>query len=167
MSIEIPIECIRPTAKLPRYVHPEDAGMDVYAAETVVLKPGETRPIPLGFRVAIPAGYELQVRARSGLSLKTRLRLPNGVGTIDAGYRGEVAVLMHNASEPQDPTAPETLLTLEETENRAGTYRIDQGQRIAQLVLAKTPRACWVSVESVDSIGSDRGGGFGHSGVED
>lgn len=164
-QVPIPISLCRPGAVLPRLVHEGDAGMDVCAAETCILQPGETRAIPLGFKVALPQGYELQVRARSGISLKTRLRLPNGVGTIDAGYRGEMAVLMHNSSQLGDPNWSDEILTLQDARNRAGVYRIEAGERIAQLVLARVPVARWEVVESVDELGQDRGGGFGHSGV--
>lgn len=150
---------------LPRIVHPGDAGADVCAAEEVVLAPGETKVVPLGFKVAIPVGYEIQVRPRSGISLRTRLRLPNSIGTIDAGYRGEVGVVMHNASVPGDPTLATEELSLDEKQNRPGTYRIRIGERVAQLVVAEVPPVEWETVDSVDHLGEDRGGGLGHSGV--
>lgn len=166
MHPKIPFEKCRETAVLPRYMHPGDAGMDVYAAVSVTLAPGETKVIPLGFKVAIPEGYEMQVRARSGLSLKTRLRLANGIGTIDAGYRDEVGVIMHNSSVAADPDFVSDILSVDEKHNRPGTYHIEAGLRIAQIVIAPVAQAVWEEVESVAELGLNRGGGMGHSGVK-
>ena len=82
--IQIPIELCSPDAKIPTYAHEGDAGMDVYSTIDCTLAPGESKIIPLGFKVAIPEGYELQVRPRSGLSAKTHLRVANAPGTIDS-----------------------------------------------------------------------------------
>lgn len=163
---KIAIELCRKEAKLPVYMHPGDAGMDVYAAEEVLLQAGQTYPVKLGFKAAIPVGYEIQVRPRSGLSYKTRLRLPNSIGTIDAGYRGEFAVLLHNASVKSDPDYTEEILTVDEKENRPGAYLIKVGDRIAQLVVQEVCHAQFEIVEDVSLIGEDRGGGFGHSGTK-
>lgn len=164
---KIYIEICRKEAKLPKYMHRGDAGMDVYAAEEVLLEAGQTYPVKLGFKAAIPEGYEIQVRPRSGLSYKTRLRLPNSIGTIDAGYRGEFAVLLHNASVKSDPDfVHDEILTVDEQQNRPGRYQIRIGDRIAQLVLSEVAYAHFESVENVQDIGVDRGGGFGHSGTK-
>ena len=163
-ELKVAIELCRPTAIKPRYMHIGDAGMDLYAADDVILKPGESKVVPLGFKMALPIGYEMQIRARSGLSLKTRLRLPNGLGTIDAGYRGEVGVIMYNAS-PDNSTGESEILTLAEQNNRAGTYLIHRGERIAQAVIAPIIHVEWEDAESVSNMGEDRGGGLGHSGV--
>lgn len=88
----------RESAVLPSYAKAFDAGMDIVAAEDVLLAPGETKLVPTGLKVAIPQGYELQVRPRSGLSLNTPLRIPNSPGTIDSGYRDEICVILNNSS---------------------------------------------------------------------
>ena len=92
----IPIEYCREDAKMPAYAHLTDAGMDVFATEEITINPGETKLIPLGIKVALPIGYELQVRPKSGRSLKSKLRVANTPGTIDAGYRDEIGVIVDN-----------------------------------------------------------------------
>ncbi len=162
--VGIQVEICRDGAVLPAYANPGDAGMDVYAAEDVVIRPGETVIIPTGIKLAIPEGYEIQVRPRSGLSLKTPLRLPNSPGTIDSGYRDELGVIMTNTSEQCKASDPEPL-SIENKGNRKGTYKIKRGDRVAQLVLQTVPRISFQIVNSVKAIGEDRGGGFGSTGV--
>lgn len=131
---------------LPSYETPGSSGMDVCAAvaETLVIEPGERALIPTGFAVAIPAGYEIQVRPRSGLAVRHGLSLPNTPGTIDADYRGEVKVAMINLG------------------SEAVTVR--RGDRIAQLVVAPVIRATVDVVSELDT--TERGsGGFGHTGM--
>ncbi len=99
MEIEVYIEICREDAVLPSYAKPGDAGMDVCAAVDRSIKPGETVIIPTGLKLAIPEGYEIQVRPRSGISYKTPLRLSNSPGTIDSGYRDELGILITNTSE--------------------------------------------------------------------
>jgi len=108
--VNIPIEYCHPDAKMPAYAHPSDAGMDVYALEEITINPGETKLIPLGIKVAIPLGYELQVRPKSGRCLKTKLRVANAPGTIDAGYRDEVGVIIENVDPPIRAIHPRTTL---------------------------------------------------------
>ena len=144
-QIQVPVELCRPAARLPQYAHPDDAGTDIYAAETVTIAPGQTVLVATGLKVAIPDGFELQIRPRSGLSFKTPLRVPNTPGTIDAGYRDEVRVIMQN-------TSPDT------------PYTVSVGDRIAQFVLQRVPMAAFTLVDSVAEIGENRGGGFGSSG---
>ena len=131
---------------LPAYATPGAAGMDAVAAvtETIVLAPGERFPVPLGFCMAIPDGYEVQVRPRSGLALKNGITVPNSPGTIDSDYRGEVKALLINlGSEP---------------------FAIERGMRICQLVPAAVTRATLAVVETLDA--TERGaGGFGSTGV--
>jgi dUTP pyrophosphatase len=128
---------------LPAYATPHAAGMDVVAAEDVDLAPGQRHAVATGFRIAIPEGYELQVRPRSGLALKHGISVPNTPGTIDADYRGEVKVILINLG----------------TE----TFPIRRGERIAQLVPAAVAQARWVEVEVLDE--TVRGeGGFGSTG---
>lgn len=131
---------------LPAYATPGAAGMDAVAAvgEPVVMAPGERYPVPLGFCMAIPEGYEVQVRPRSGLALKHGITVPNSPGTIDSDYRGEVKALLINLG--HEP------------------FVIERGMRICQLVPAAVTRAGLTLVDSLDA--TSRGvGGFGSTGV--
>ncbi len=158
--MDVYFEKVHPDATVPQYKHAGDAGMDVTSSVDMVIKPGQTCIVPTGLKVAVPEGYELQVRARSGVSLKTPLRVANGVGTVDSGYRGEVGVIIHNTSYPWQ----RRVRTL--SEGGSGTYHISKGDRIAQLVLSKYEHIDIVPCEDVSSIGTDRGGGFGSTGVK-
>lgn len=138
--VKVQIKKLSEDAVIPQYAHKTDAGADVYAIEDVTLKPHETQLIKTGISVAIPVGYEIQVRPRSGLSLKTGLRVANAPGTIDSDYRGEVCVIMTN------------------TANLSQT--INKGNKIAQLVISAVPMIDWVEVDELDP--TERGeGGFG------
>ncbi len=165
MSVEIFIELCREDAVLPKYANPGDAGMDVYAAESAIIAPGETVIVPTGLKLAIPEGYEIQVRPRSGISFKTPLRVPNSPGTIDSGYRDELGIIISNSSDMDVPDNGETPFTLDEKENLKGTYVIKKGDRIAQIVLQVVPKMEFTIVDSVREIGSNRGGGFGSTGI--
>lgn len=134
-----------PQHRLPQYMSEGAAGLDLCAAleAPVTLNPGEAKLIGAGFSLAIPPGYEGQVRPRSGLALRHRIGLLNSPGTIDSDYRGEVGVILFNFG-----TEPYTVL---------------DGDRIAQLVIAAVPRVQLVVLESLDE--TVRGtGGFGHTG---
>lgn len=171
--INIPIEVISDTATLPAYAHPSDAGMDVYAQEDITIMPGETKLIPLGIKVAIPLGYELQVRPKSGRCLKTKLRVANTPGTIDAGYRDEVGVIIENVDppirsiivDPSKPILPETPIAFGQIVF-GSPYTIGAGEKFAQLVLSEVPKVAWVQVDLVSKVGEDRGGGFGSTGLK-
>lgn len=131
---------------LPRYATPLSAGVDLRANldTPITLPPMGRCLVPTGLRIALPAGYEAQVRPRSGLALKHGITLLNTPGTIDADYRGEIGVIMANLS--------------------AEPFTIADGDRIAQLVVARHETAEWEPVETLDD--TERGeGGFGHSGV--
>lgn len=129
----------------PAYQTEHAAGLDVYAAvtEPLTIAPGQVVPVPTGIRLEIPRGFEAQVRPRSGLALKHAIGIPNGPGTIDADYRGELKVLLINfGAEP---------------------YVVHRGDRVAQLVFAKVARVSLTVVPDLDETA--RGdGGFGHSG---
>lgn len=142
------VEIIRDDIKLPTYAHEGDAGMDIRAAIDVIIEPNTTVVVPTGLKVAIPEGYELQIRPRSGLSLKTSLRLPNAPGTVDSGYRDELGIIVHNISLTE-------------------SFEIKKGDRIAQLVLNKYEQINVVQVEKdgLNNIGTNRHGGFGSSGI--
>lgn len=166
MAVEIFVEVCREGAILPRYANPGDAGMDVYAAEEITIMPGETVIVPTGLKLAIPEGYEIQVRPRSGLSFKTPLRIPNSPGTIDSGYRDELGIIVNNNSEVSSPNNESTPFNLDEKGNKSGTYIIKKGDRVAQIVLQVVPQMVFTRVTSVKSIGANRGGGFGSTGVK-
>ena len=161
-AIQIPIEICNPEAKIPTYAHKGDAGMDVYSTIDVTIAPGETKLIPLGFKVGIPEGYELQVRPRSGFSLRTHLRVANAPGTIDSGYRDEVGIILHNCA----PTIQDFGDGRAETCLYGPSYTISKGDRIAQLVLQAVPTALFIKTSDISKIGEDRNGGFGSTGVK-
>tara|TARA_B100000678_G_scaffold47350_1_gene37048 strand:- start:1553 stop:2011 length:459 start_codon:yes stop_codon:yes gene_type:complete len=128
---------------LPAYATDGAAGMDVCAAEDVDLAPGARHAVATGFAVAIPEGYEIQVRPRSGLAFKHGISVPNAPGTIDSDYRGELKVLLIN--------------------HGAESFAIARGDRVAQLVLAPVTRAAFTEVDDLDD--TQRGaGGFGSTG---
>lgn len=162
--ITVPIELCHEDAKIPTYAHAGDAGMDIYAVEDITIKPGETVIVPTGLKTAIPLGYELQVRPRSGLSAKSPLRIANSIGTIDANYRGEIGVIITNSNPPI------TKIEFDEKGNvidyvYGEDYTITKGMRFAQLVLKEVPTCSFLQVESVADIGEDRNSGFGGSGL--
>lgn len=133
--------------QLPAYATAQSAGMDLRAnlAEPIVLHPLERRLIPTGLHIALPEGYEAQVRPRSGLALKHGLTVLNSPGTIDADYRGEIGVVLVNLSQDD--------------------FVVNDGERIAQMVIARYEQATLVTVETLDE--TERGeGGYGHTGVK-
>ena len=133
-----------PEAQLPAYAHPGDAGMDVRSIENVTLAPGARALVRTGLVLELPPDAEAQVRPRSGLALKHGVTVLNTPGTIDAGYRGEVGVILINLG--------------------AETFVVEKGMKIAQLVVAPVAQAEIVEVSAVDA--TDRGvGGFGSTGV--
>jgi len=147
MTPRIPVKRLRPDAVLPRAMSELAAGMDLCAAldAPLVLAPGERRAVPTGLALAIPPGWEGQVRPRSGLALKRGLTVLNAPGTIDADYRGELMVLLVNLDR--------------------GEQVIEPGERIAQLVIAPVARAELCEVAELDST-SRGAGGFGSTGLK-
>jgi len=132
---------------LPQYATPLSAGMDLRANldAPVVLKPMERKLIPTGLYIALPPGFEAQVRPRSGLALKKGITVLNAPGTVDADYRGEVGVLLINLS--------------------AEDFVVNDGERIAQMVIARHEQGSFVEVDVLDE--TERGeGGYGHTGVK-
>ncbi len=130
---------------MPSYATPGAAGMDVVAAEDLDLAPGQRHAVATGFRVAIPEGYEIQVRPRSGLAFKHGISVPNTPGTIDSDYRGELKILLINHG--SDP------------------FPIRRGERIAQLVPAAVTLAAFDEVDELED--TTRGhGGFGSTGIK-
>ncbi len=128
---------------LPAYATDGAAGMDVVAAEDLTLAPGARHAVATGLSVAIPPGYEIQVRPRSGLALKHGISVPNAPGTIDSDYRGELKVILINLGE--------------------SAFEVRRGDRIAQLVLAPVVQASWLDVDELDETARGEGG-FGSTG---
>lgn len=167
-SILIPIEFCNKNARMPIYAHETDAGLDIYSTEDINISPGETILIKTGLKVAIPVGYELQVRPKSGISLKTKLRVANTPGTIDSGYRDEIGIIIENIEQPiQDISYhfDNNNKIVIDSILHGKTYSIEKGQKIAQLVLNKISKANFVLVDTVNKIEGDRGGGFGSTGL--
>lgn len=132
--------------QLPEYATVQSAGVDLRANidEPVVLKPFERRLIPTGLFISLPAGFEAQVRPRSGLAIKKGITVLNTPGTIDADYRGEIGVILINLSQDE--------------------FIVNDGERIAQMVIGRHEQAQWEQVDTLDE--TERGtGGFGHSGI--
>lgn len=137
----------RGSQQLPAYATPQSAGMDLRAniEGPITLRPLERRIVPTGLYIALPEGYEAQVRPRSGLALKHGITVLNSPGTIDSDYRGEIGVLLINLSDTP--------------------FVINVGERIAQMVVARHEQAELIEVEELDD--TERGaGGYGHTGVE-
>lgn len=166
--MNVKIKRLHPAAVIPQYAHDYDAGVDLVATEDVIVEPGATVKVPTGIAISLPAGYEAQVRPRSGITLKTKLRV--ALGTIDAGYVGEIGVIVDNIATKNDYCDPCYRL-ISGTVVRAdagypnGTYRINKGDRIAQLVIAPVEQATFTEVDTLEE--TQRGsGGFGSSGVK-
>lgn len=133
-----------PEAVLPAYAHPGDAGMDLCSVESTVIPPGGRALVHTGLKMALPLGFEAQVRPRSGLALKRGVTVLNTPGTIDEGYRGEIGVILANFGNED--------------------FKVETGDRIAQMVIAPVTRAEVVEKDELDA--TDRGeGGFGSTGV--
>jgi dUTP pyrophosphatase len=130
---------------LPKYMSEHASGMDLFAAveKKEVLLPGEYKLIPTGISVAVPPGYEAQVRPRSGLAFKHGISITNSPGTIDADYRGPVGVILHNLGKEE--------------------FAINRGDRIAQMVITQVTKIDWDLVEDLDKTSRNEGG-FGHTG---
>lgn len=131
--------------QLPQYATIQSAGVDLRAnlSEPIVLAPMQRALIPTGLFISLPAGYEAQVRPRSGLAIKKGITVLNSPGTIDADYRGEICIILINLSQEE--------------------FVVNDGERVAQMVIARHEQAEWVEVEALDE--TERGaGGFGHSG---
>lgn len=144
-ELVIKLKKLKDDATLPKYMTDASAGMDLYSAndEDILLTPGSRALVPTGIAIAIPIGYEAQIRPRSGLALKHGVTLVNTPGTIDADYRGEVMAIMINHGDKP--------------------FVVSKGMRIAQMVIAKIHKARMVVSETLDE--TKRGsGGFGHTG---
>lgn len=173
--MNLKIKRLNADAVVPQYAHEGDSGFDLVAVSDVIIEPGETVKVATGLAFEIPAGFELQVRPRSGITAKTKLRVQ--LGTIDSNFRGEVSVLVDNIAKylelAEIPTVDGEYVIFgvdgkyhhcSEKPSEGGSYFIPKGTRIAQAVLAPVVRA---EITEVDELGdSVRGAnGFGSSGV--
>jgi dUTP pyrophosphatase len=145
INMKIEVKKLRPNAVLPQYQTKHSAGMDLHACveEPMILKPNERFAVPTGISVSIPTGYEMQIRGRSSLALKNGVSVANGVGTIDADYRGEIHAILINKGE--------------------NDFVINPGDRVAQAIISKYEKVQWQEVKELDE--TTRGtGGFGSTG---
>jgi dUTP pyrophosphatase len=169
-DVHVKVKKLREDAVIPEYAHEGDAGFDLVAVEDVIIEPGQVRVVKTGLAFEVPPGYELQVRPRSGVSLKTDLRVANSPGTVDAPYRGEVGVLLWNSRHNKDDVTTNTVKTLKgpdiiDEEFPMGTYLIRKGDRVAQGVIVPVMRAQFIEVDELSD--TERGaGGFGSTGVK-
>ncbi|MDF5720572.1 MAG: dUTP diphosphatase [Rhizonema sp. PD37] len=140
----VKVKRLTPEAQLPRYEHPGDSGADVVAVTDYTLQPMQWFAVPTGLSAEVPMGFELQIRPRSGLALKHGVTILNTPGTVDAGYRGEIKVILLNLG--------------------SVAFQINKGQKIAQLVVAPV---AWGKFEEVDELSSSQrgNGGFGSTGI--
>ena len=159
----IKVKKLHKDAIIPKRAHASDAGFDIYALEDKLIEPGETALVKTGLAFELPDGYELQIRPRSGITLKTKLRVQ--LGTVDAGYRAEVGVIVDNNSQITNLKFREKCI-YDDTHGSFDdiSYLVRKGDRIAQAVFQRLPD---VALIEFDSLGeSERGeGGFGSSGV--
>jgi len=141
--LKVKIKKIKDNAIIPKYAHHGDAGVDLYSTEDYVLKPGERTLVSTGIQIAVPKGHEAQVRPKSGLALKHGISVCNTPGTVDAGYRGEVGVIVINLGNED--------------------FKIEKGKKVAQMVFNQIEEAEFEEVEDLDD--TTRGdGGFGSTG---
>jgi dUTP pyrophosphatase len=142
--MRIRIKKLHPQARLPEYAHgpAEDAGLDIRSVESALLEPGVPVAVATGLALEIPPGYEVQIRPRSGLALKHAITLPNAPATIDPGYRGELRIILLNLGK--------------------SPYRVEAGDRIAQMIVARYEAVEWQEAELASSLRGE--GGFGSSG---
>ena len=142
--MEIKILKLNPAAMIPYYAHPNDAGMDLFAIEAVEIPPGETKLVKTGIAIALPAGTEAQIRPRSGLALKHSITVLNSPGTIDAGYRGEIGIILINHGK--------------------NNFTVTPKMKIAQMVICSIIQAKLTPVDQLND--SSRGkSGFGSTGI--
>jgi len=131
--------------KMPEYVHEGDAGVDLYASKNMKIEPGGIALVPTGIKIALPKGYEAQVRPKSGLALNHGITVLNTPGTIDAGYRGEIGVIVVNHGRE--------------------SFEIEKGKKIAQMVFNKVEKAELQEVEELDETSRGKNG-FGSTGLD-
>lgn len=167
--VSVPVQRLSDEVKLPEYAHTTDSGLDVFALDDYTIDPGEIKIIPTGLRVALPKGYEIQVRPKSGLSARTHMRVANSPATIDEGYHDEIGIILEN----NEPAIKDIAYEFDDETHRpiitsilhGSPIYITKGQKIAQLVLAEVPKISWQEVDDITLYGAeDRQGGFGSTG---
>lgn len=188
MNIPVKFKRLHPDAATPQYAHDGDSGFDLTATEDVIIQPGATAIVPTGLAFEIPAGYELQVRPRSGISAKTKLRVANAPGTVDRNFRGEVGVIIDNIAIRKTSSASDYSTEYSHVDGTSSevpshrredkwygdyveydkvpysTYLIRKGDRIAQAVIAPVAHATFTEVDTLDE--TSRGdGAYGSTGV--
>lgn len=142
-NIWLEVKKLHPDAIIPKYAHDGDSGFDLHSIDEYMVFPKQTILVKTGLAVAVPKGFEMQIRMRSGLALKTGLSIPNAPGTVDSGYRGEIGIILHNGGHY--------------------LYTVKKGERIAQGVIAPVAHAVIITVNELES--SERGvAGFGSTG---
>ena len=165
--IQIPIELCNPDAKLPTYATDGSAAMDLYSTDEYTIAPGETITIPLGIKVDIPRGYALLIQPRSGMSLRSKIRIPNTPGLIDSDYHDEIKVILENTDAPIKSIGTEVINGVTMDGNLYGSsYTIGKGERFAQMRLIEVPVVNWLQVKSIGDFQSDHGEGFGSTGMK-
>lgn len=167
--VTIQVEKCSEDTKIPTYARIGDAGMDIYSTEEITLAPGEKKLIGTGIKVAIPMGYEIEVVPKSGIALRTGLKVSNSPGTIDSGYRDEVKVIIENS----EPSIKDIEYTFDDNRNpviksilHGESYTIEKGQKIAQIILKEVPMINFQEVKNISEISGNRGGGFGSTGLK-
>jgi dUTP pyrophosphatase len=168
MNLRVKIKRMHEASVIPQYAREGDAGLDLIACEDVIIEPGETKIVPTGIAISLPPGYEAQIRPRSGITVKTKLRVQ--LGTIDSGYTGEIGVIVDNIS-PTPKRLCHYSLGVDGKEHdtfeylKEGTYVILKGDRIAQCVIAPVLQAQFVEADELSET-SRGSNGFGSSGVK-
>lgn len=167
--VTIQVEKCSEDTKIPTYARVGDAGMDIYSTEEVTLAPGEKKLIGTGIKIAIPEGYEIEIVPKSGIALKTGLKVSNSPATIDSGYRDEIKVIVENS----EPSIKDIEYTFDNNGNpviksilHGKSYTIEKGQKIAQIILKEVPMINFQEVKNISEISGDRGGGFGSTGLK-
>lgn len=165
--ISIPIEICREGAKLPAYATDGSGAMDIYSPEEYVIGPGESIMIPIGIKVDIPIGYGLLIQPRSGLSRKSKIRIPNTPGLIDSDYHEEIGVIIENIDSPVKDVQLELGDNGEIIDGtlHGSSFTIGKGERFAQMRLVEIPLVNWLPVSSLGSFKDDHGKGFGGTGT--
>ncbi|WP_068792823.1 dUTP diphosphatase [Brevibacillus laterosporus] len=170
--IPVKIKRLHPDAVIPQYATTGSAGFDLVAVEDVVISPGETKKVPLGLAFEIPEGFVMLVCMRSGIAYNTTLRQPNGIGTIDSDYRGEVAMMFDNTNELSTGATTTYLSTNGEGKCvphgigfvQKGSYIVRKGDRVAQGLILPVMQAQFIVADELSE--TERGdGGFGSTGV--
>lgn len=165
--IQIPIELCNPDAKLPTYATDGSAAVDIYSPAEYTIDPGEIVAIPVGFKVDIPRGYALLIQPRSGLSLKSKIRIPNTPGLIDSDYHEEIKVIVENTDEPLKGVGLKIIDgEIMDGHSYGSSYTIGKGERFAQMRLIEVPIINWLQVKSIGDFQSDHGKGFGSTGIK-